>query len=59
MSHTIPFTATFPDGSQLLVTRYIADDGTTHETAARRTARHEVWGPPVPIELAESERDPV
>lgn len=59
MSYTIPFTATFPDGSQLLIQRHIADDGTEYETAARRGARHETWGPPVPIELAESERDPL
>ena len=56
MSHVIPFTATFPDGSQLLITRYIADDGTEYETAARRSKRDEVWGPPTRIELAESER---
>lgn len=58
MSHTIPFTATFPDGSQLLIMRHIADDGTEYETAARRGASHETWGPPVRIELGPSEKDP-
>lgn len=57
MSHRIPYTATFPDGSQLLVTRWINDDGSEHSDAARRAKRDDVWGPPVPLELAESERE--
>lgn len=58
MSHAIPYTATLPDGRQLLFTRWLGDDGTEYWTVADRLERHHSWGPPQPVELAESERDP-
>lgn len=52
----VPFIATYPDGSQVLVARTFHDDGVTTETVATRPHAAAVWGPPVELMLAPSER---
>ena len=47
------YVGTFPDGSQLMVERWLNEDGSEREvTAATRPVadRSVVWGPPVTLE---------
>jgi hypothetical protein len=48
----IVYTGTFPDGSQLMISRYVDDDGAEVLEAATRPVadRAVVWSPPIDLE---------
>jgi hypothetical protein len=51
MSEAYPFVAVFADGSEVLVTEWIDDNGDrTGFTAAKRDDTRQVWGPPIQLE---------
>lgn len=46
----IVYTGTFPDGSQLMISRYLVDGGEILEAATRPVADTSVvWGPPIEL----------